>query len=144
MVSGEQFFLLTVARRLFSTNVPAWVYLTFSIALLGVLSFWFLRDQRNGDVRYIRNCLIIASVFVFLLAPHFAWYFCWLILFLCFIPSVPVLYLTGASFLLYLTWINDTAGRVLLLKTFIFAPFLILGILMRWLRRQETPRLAHE
>src|SRR4030095_5391828 len=83
IVSGDQFFLLTVARRLFSANLPALAYLTFSVAMLGILSFRLLREQRGHDVGYVRNCLIIASVFMFLLAPHFAWYFCWLILFLC-------------------------------------------------------------
>jgi len=144
MVSGEQFFLLTVVRRLFSVHVPAFAYLIFSVAVLGILSFWFLRDQRNGNVRYLRNCLIIASVFVFLLAPHFAWYFCWLILFLCFVPSISVFYLTATSFLLYLTWINDTPDRVFILKTLIFVPCLILGILIIWLRRQGYAHLAHE
>ena len=144
MVSGEQFFLLTVARRLFSVHVPVIAYLIFSVAVLGILSFWFLRDQRNGNVHNVRNCLIIASLFVFLLAPHFAWYFCWLILFLCFVPSISVLYLTATSFLLYLTWINDTADRVFILKTLIFVPCLILGILISWLRRQGYAHLAHE
>jgi len=144
MVSGEQFFLLTVTRRLFSVHVPVIPYLIFSVAVLGILSFWFLRDQRNGNVHYVRNCLIIATVFVFLLAPHFTWYFCWLILFLCFVPSISVLYLTATSFLLYLTWINDTADRVFILKTLIFVPCLILGILINWLRRQGYAHLAHE
>ena len=144
MVSGEQFFLLTVARRLFSVHVPAFAYLIFSVAVLGILSFWFLRNEGKGDVRYVRNCLIISSAFVFLLAPHFAWYFCWLILFLCFIPSISVLYLTAASFLLYLTWINDTADRVFILKTLMFVPCLLLGTLISWLRRQGYSNLAHE
>jgi alpha-1,6-mannosyltransferase len=142
MVSGEQFFLLTLARRLFSANVPASAYLIFTVAVLGILSLWLMRDQQSDDVRYVRNGLIITSVFVFLLAPHFSWYFCWLIPFLCFIPSVPVFYLTAASFLLYLTWINDTPDRVLMLKTFIFAPFLILGVLIWW-RREGIVRSSN-
>ncbi|MFZ0060955.1 MAG: glycosyltransferase family 87 protein [Pyrinomonadaceae bacterium] len=144
MVSGDQFFLLNVARRLFSTNVPASAYLISSVAVLAVLSLWMMRAQQSDDGRYIRNGLIIASVFMVLLAPHFAWYFTWLTLFLCFVPSVPVLYITAASFLLYLTWINDTPDRVFMLKTLIFAPFLILGILVIWLRRQTSVHLAHE
>jgi alpha-1,6-mannosyltransferase len=144
MVSGDQFFLLTVARRLFSANVPASAYLISSIAVFGVLSLWLMRDQRADDIRYLRNSLIIASAFMVLLAPHFSWYFSWLILFLCFIPSVPVFYLTAASFLLYLTWVNDTPDRVFMLKTFIFAPFLILGILTILLPRQGTAHSAHE
>ena len=144
MVSGEQFFLLTVVRRLFSANVSASAYLISTVAVLGVLSLWLMRDQRGDDIRYLRTGLIIASAFIVLLAPHFSWYFSWLILFLCFIPSVPVFYLTSASFLLYLTWINDTPDRVFVLKTLIFAPFLILGIIEIWLRRQTTVRLVHE
>jgi hypothetical protein len=144
MVSGEQFFLLTVARQLLSAHVPSSAYLIFAVAVLGILSVWLMQDQRSDDVRYLRNGLIIASVFMVLLAPHFSWYFSWLILFLCFIPSIPVFYLTLASFLLYLTWLNDTPDRVFMLKTFIFAPFLILVLIAIGLRRKPTIHLAHE
>jgi len=92
--------------------------------------------KQSDDVSYIRNGLIIASSFILLLAPHFSWYFCWLILFLCFIPAISVFYLTAASFLLYLTWINDTPDRVVLLKTLIFAPFVLLAIFEIWLTRK--------
>ena len=144
LVSGEQFFLLTVARQLSSAHVPSSAYLIFAVAVLGILSVWLMQDQQSDDIRYLRNGLIIASVFMVLLAPHFSWYFSWLIPFLCFIPSVPVFYQTAASFLLYLTWINDTPDRVFMLKIFIFAPFLILGIFVIWWRRQGIAHLAHE
>ncbi len=143
MVSGEQFLVLTVARQLLSAHVPASAYLTFAVAVLGILSVWLMQDQRSDDIRYLRNGLIIASLFMVLLAPHFPWYFSWLILFLCFTPSIPVFYLTLASFLLYLTWLYDTPDCVFMLKPFIFAPFLILGLLV-WLRRKCTVHLAHE
>jgi hypothetical protein len=136
MINGEQFFLLTVARQLLSAHLPSAAYLIFAVVVLGSLSLWLMQDQRSDDIRYLRNGLIIASVFMVLLAPHFPWYFSWLILFLCFIPSIPVFYLTFASFLLYLTWLNDTPERVFMLKSLIFAPFLILGLLMIWFRRK--------
>jgi alpha-1,6-mannosyltransferase len=132
MVSGNQFFLLTVARRLVSAPVPASAYLIFAVAVLAIISVWLMKD----DTRHVRNALIIASVFTVLLAPHFPWYFTWLIPFLCFIPSIPVFYLTFASFLLYLTWLNDTPDRVLMIKTLIFAPFLVLGLIVIWSRRK--------
>lgn len=135
MVSGEQFFLLTVARKLLSPHVPASAYLIFAIAGLGILSVW-LMQARSDHIRYLRNGLIIASVFMVLLAPHFPWYFSWLILFLCFVPSIPVFYLTFASFLLYLTWLGDAPERVLMLKTLIFAPALILVLIVNWWRRK--------
>jgi hypothetical protein len=136
MVSGEQFFLLTVARRLLSTHVASSAYLIFAVAVLGVLCVWLMKDQRSDDLRYLRNGLILASLFMVLLAPHFSWYFAWLIVFLCFIPSIPVFYLTFASFLLYLTWLGDAPERVLMLKTLIFAPALILVLVVSWWRRK--------
>jgi alpha-1,6-mannosyltransferase len=136
MVSGEQYFLLTVARRLFSAPVPTSAYLIFAVVVLGIVSVWLMREQRSDDLGYLRKCMIIASVFMLLLAPHFSWYFSWLILFLCFIPSIPVFYLTFASFLLYLTWLGDAPDRVLILKTLIFVPFLLLGVIQIRLHRK--------
>ncbi|MFN2529789.1 MAG: glycosyltransferase 87 family protein [Pyrinomonadaceae bacterium] len=144
MVNGEQFFLLTLARHLLSAELPTSAYLIFAVGVLGILSVWLMQDQRSDDTRYLKNGMTMASVFMVLISPHFPWYFSWLILFLCFTASIPVFYLTLASFLLYLTWNNDTPDRVFLLKTFIFAPFLILGLFVIWLRRQATIHLAHE
>jgi hypothetical protein len=135
MVSGDQFFLLNVARRLLSADVPASAYLIFAVVVLGALSLWMVRNHRENDGRVMRNMLVLAAAFMVLLAPHFAWYFSWLVLFLCFIPSVPVFYLTAASFLMYLTWINDTADRVFMLKALIFAPFLITSLISVWWRQ---------
>jgi hypothetical protein len=133
LVSGEQFFLLTVARRLFHSAVPTSAYYLFVVAVLGALSVWLLKHtQQNDDLGYVRNGLLIGSVFMLLLAPHFSWYFCWLVVFVCFVPSIAVFYLTLASFLLYLTWLGDASDRVMLLKTLIFAPFVVLGAIEIW------------
>jgi alpha-1,6-mannosyltransferase len=134
LISGDQFFLLGVARQLLNAPLPTSAYLVFVIALLGTLSLWLMRERQGDETHYLRNGLIIASVFMVLLAPHFSWYFCWLIVFLCFIPSLAVFYLTLASFVLYLTWLNDTPNRVLVLKALIFVPFLILGLIEIWSR----------
>ncbi len=143
MVSGDQFFLLVAARQLFNAHIPTSVYLVLAVAVLGTLSLWVMKkNQQGSDIGYLRNALLIASVFMVLLAPHFSWYFAWLIPFLCLIPSIPVFYLTVSSFLLYLTWINDNPDRVLMLKIFIFAPFLILGLIVIWLRQKSTIHLA--
>ena len=137
MVSGEQFFLLAVARKVLNAQVPVAMYGIFVIAVLGAISVWLLRDRRNDDLGYLRDGLMIASVFMLLLAPHFSWYFAWLVVFLCFVPSLAVLYLTLASFVLYLTWLGDAPDRVLLLKSLIFAPAVILGAIRLWVRRNE-------
>lgn len=144
LVSGDQFFLLTVARQFLNAQVPTSAYFVFVIAVLGVLSLCLMQDRSGNETRYLRNGLIIASVFMVLLAPHFSWYFCWLIVFLCFIPSLAGFYLTLASFLLYLTWLNDTPNRVLLLKAFMFVPFLILGLIEIWRHRNSADPLPDE
>src|SRR5436190_7426621 len=72
MVSGDQFFLLTVVRQFLKAQVPTLAYLIFSVAVLGILSVWLLQNQRGDNIRYLRNALIIACVFMVLLAPHFS------------------------------------------------------------------------
>jgi hypothetical protein len=37
---------------------------------------------------------------------------------------------------LYLTWLNDTPNRVMVLKSLIFVPFLILGLIEIWPRNE--------
>jgi alpha-1,6-mannosyltransferase len=136
MLNGEQFFLLVLARKFLSADVPTAAYLIFVIAVLGIISLWLMQNQRSDDLSYLRNCLTIASVFMVLLAPHFSWYFAWLIPFLCFIPSIPVFYLTAANFVLYLTWLGESTNRVLVLKALIFVPALILLLIVnRWPRK---------
>ena len=132
LISGKQYFLLALAR--YVVDVPTVAYFVFVAAVLGALSLWMILDRRVDDTRYLRNGLVIASVFMLFQAPHFSWYFTWLIPFLCFIPSIPFFYLSLANFVLYLTWLNDTPNRVMLYKALIFGPFLILGLLAIWLR----------
>ena len=136
MVNGEQFFLLSAARQLFHAAVPASVYVVFAVAVLGALSLWLPAKQRNNDAGYLQNGLLMASVFMVLLSPHFTWYFAWLVPFLCFVPAIPVFYVTFASFLLYLTWLGDSTERVLILKALIFLPALVWGSIQVWRRRK--------
>ena len=73
-----------------------------------------------------------------LFAPDFPWYFAWLIPFLCFVPSIPVFYLTVASFFLYLTWIYWTETQVFRIKALIFVPFFLLVALTIWWGRRKV------
>jgi len=45
--------------------------------------------------------LVLAATFTILLSPRYAWYFTWLIPFLCIVPLASVFYVTSASFLLF-------------------------------------------
>src|SRR5262249_40256089 len=101
-------------------------FVVFAILLLGLMTLWMLRSQTSNDVQYISHGLIIACTFTVLLAPHFPWYFAWLLPFLCFVPSVSVIYLTLRSFLLYLTWFYWTDDPVFRIKVVMFVPFFLL------------------
>jgi alpha-1,6-mannosyltransferase len=135
--SGEQFFLLSAIRRLSGFQVPTTAFII--VALLGGagLVVWCWRRQSRAEESYLMNALTIGTVFVVLLSPDFAWYFAWLVPFLCFIPSAPVIYLTLASFLMYVTWLYWQDNQVLRIKTLIYLPFFLLLGLTLWLHRHR-------
>jgi hypothetical protein len=138
MFSGEQFFILAAIRRLpLGFRVPTGAFIVFTILILAIAALWILERQRDNYDRSLTNCLIIACTFTVLLAPHFAWYYAWLVPFLCFVPSVPVIYLTLSSFLLYLTWLYWADDPVFKIKVAMFVPFFLLLGFSLWKRRAK-------
>jgi alpha-1,6-mannosyltransferase len=127
ILSGDQFFLLAAVRRLpLGFQVPTRAFVVFAVLILALLTVWMLRKQTAGHENYVANALLIATAFTVLLSPDFPWYFAFLLPFLCLVPSVPVIYLSLSSFLLYLTWIYWTGDQVLKIKAAIFVPFFFL------------------
>ena len=142
MESGEQFFLLSEIRRVpLGFHVPTAAFVVVALLILGALAVWMLRKQERVDESYIANALIMAATFTVLVAPHFPWYFAWLIPFLCFIPSISVLYLTLSSFFLYLTWLYWSDTQAFKIKALMFVPFFfLLGVTVwRRYRRLRAP-----
>ena len=139
MESGEQFFLLSAIRRIpLGFHIPTVAFVVLAVLILGGLAVWVLRKQQRANESYIVNGLVIAATFSVLVAPDFPWYFAWLIPFLCFIPSIPVFYLTLSSFLLYLTWIYwETDTQVFKIKALMFVPFFFLLAVTIWRQRRE-------
>jgi hypothetical protein len=138
MSSGEQFFILAAIRRLpLGFRVPTGAFIVFAILILAIVAWWILARQRDTYDRSLTNCLIIACTFTVLLAPHFAWYFVWLVPFLCFVPAVSAIYLTLSSFLLYFTWIYWTDDQVFKIKAAMFVPFFLLLGFSLWKRRAK-------
>jgi alpha-1,6-mannosyltransferase len=135
--SGEEFFLLSAVRRLpMGAHIPTAAFVAFAF-LIGVgLMIWVLRRQSNDDHNYINHALVLSSVFVVLVAPHYSWYFAWIIPLLCFVADPAVIYMTLASYLLYLTWLGDATVRVLKIKAGIFVPALVVLLITWFLRRR--------
>lgn len=138
MFSGEQFFILTAVRRLpLGFHVPTWAFIVFTMLILAIVALWILAKQTDDYDRYLTDGLIMACTFTVLLAPDFPWYFAWLVPFLCFVPSMPAIYLTLSSFLLYLTWVYWTEDQVFKIKAAIVVPFFLLLGFSLWKRRAK-------
>jgi hypothetical protein len=100
--SGARYFLLDAVRKVVS--IPTDVFLVFAAAcLMAVAVWWLLRVKRDAsDVA--RGALALIGTYLLVTTPRYAWYYVWLVPFLCFAPSLGWLYLTCASVLLYLVW----------------------------------------
>ena len=128
MASGEQFYLLSVARKLVgSVSVPTTAFLVFALMTTTGAAAWSVFKAEEHAHSYIKRACILATVVIVLFAPHFSWYFAWLVPFLCFVPFASLFYLTAASFVLYGTWLGDTPEQVFWLKTAIYLPFALLA-----------------
>jgi alpha-1,6-mannosyltransferase len=138
IVSGEQFFILGLVDRLLGVRLPASGFVFFAAVALLTIGVWYVFKRERDERDYLKRGLLLGTAFMVLFSPHFAWYFAWLILFLCFVPSVPVFYLTISSFLLYLTWLGDAPDRVLKIKAVMYLPALVLGALNIWWQQRKS------
>jgi len=133
LVSGEQFYVLNLTRRLFGEGVPLFVFVIFGMLVMSAIVAWtILRKTQSEDK--LRSAMVLATTTTVLFAPHYSWYFVWLVPFLCFAPSVAVFYLTIASFFLYLTWLGDSREQMFIINSLIYLPFLLIGVIEFWWR----------
>ena len=100
--SGARYFLLEALRKVVS--IPTDVFLICTLAgMLAVAGWWVLRVKRNA-VDVARGAAALIGTYLLLTTPRYAWYYVWLIPFLCFAPRLGWLYLSCASVLLYFVW----------------------------------------
>jgi hypothetical protein len=135
---GAGFYLLGL-MRLAIPAFPAWLYIGFAAALLAALGLAVLLTPTLFP-REFAAAAALATAFMLLLSPHYPWYFAWLIPFACLVPWRSLLWLTGASLLLYLVPVGSHLVRDahrLLVETAIYAPFAVLA-LIDWRYRQQV------
>jgi len=93
-----------------------------------------LRQQASGA--NLAGGMLLASAFTILFSPHYAWYFAWLVPFLCFYPIVGVIYLTCAvSSLSFAHW-PPTLSEGLI----IYGPCILLLVVELAARRRSKMR----
>lgn len=100
--SGARYFFLDALRKLLP--IPTNVFLVLGAGcLIGVAVRWLFRPKRDV-VNVAHGALTLIGCYLLLTTPRYAWYYAWLIPFLCFVPRAGWMYLTCASALLYLVW----------------------------------------
>jgi alpha-1,6-mannosyltransferase len=100
--SGARYFLLTLVRRVIPVPTLAFL-IPAALVLLALAVRWMAREKRDvTDVA--RGAIVLVGAYLLLTTPRYAWYYAWLLPFLCFAPRLGWLYLTSAASLLYLVW----------------------------------------
>ena len=140
LLRGDQFYVLSLVRNLFGWELPPLAYLIFVMLVMSALGLWVLLRGRRED--YLKHGMVLATATTVLFAPHFSWYFCWLVFFLCFTPRLALFYLTIASFLLYATWLGDSPAEMFVINSLIYLPALLIGIVestwrFQWVGKQD-------
>jgi hypothetical protein len=125
--TGQQFYALSLIRKLFGWELPALAYMIAAAIVMCALGLWVLARRMRAEDN-LNHAMVLATATTVLFAPHFSWYFCWLVFFLCFTPRLAVFYLTIANLFLYRTWLGDSPDEMFMINSVIYSPALLLGI----------------
>ena len=100
--SGARYFLLDAVRKV--VWIPTDVFLILGAACLMAVAIWQLLRVKRDASDLARGALALIGTYLLLTTPRYAWYYLWLVPFLCFAPRLGWLYLSSVSALLYLVW----------------------------------------
>jgi hypothetical protein len=130
IASGRGIYFLDLVEQL--TPLPSWAGAAYLAAVLGLLALLSVRmlGRRVDTVGLAHDALLLASVLMIAVTPHYAWYFAWLLVPACIAPAWPVLLLTVLSFTIY----QDPFGASLLWPSVIYVPVFAL---LLWRRRAQ-------
>jgi alpha-1,6-mannosyltransferase len=140
---GAGFYLLGLLRHLpLLAGLSARGYAIGAGAILAGLAgvIVFARDAAHSP---LAAATLLATTFMVLVSPHYAWYFAWLIVFACFIRSFALLWLTNACLLLYLVPVGSHIVRDtyrLAVESMIYGPFAALALADVWYHRRRATR----
>jgi alpha-1,6-mannosyltransferase len=128
LLKGQPYYALSLVHKLFGLELSGIAYMIATVIVMGALALWvLLRRARSEDP--LKHAMVLATATTVLFAPHFSWYFCWLVYFLCFTPRLAIFYLTIASFLLYATWLGDSPDDMFVINSLLYLPALLIGII---------------
>jgi len=126
--SGSGFYLWRLlGAGLPIAGVSAGYYIAAAAAILSALA---VRMMLVPSADAVAGAAILATLFTVMVSPHYAWYFAWLIVFLCLVPWLSLFWLTLASVMLYLVPVGShlvANDDRLLVESVIYAPFAALA-----------------
>jgi hypothetical protein len=138
LTTGDGFLLAVLFRHAGLGDMALPAFVLCALALLAGLAIGTTLRARP-ERPDLPGAFAIATAFTVLISPHHAWYFLWLIPFLCFSLSPSVLYLTLAAPALYrVGWPPSLLGAALL-----YLPFLLL-LAIETVRPVTFKEFAHE
>lgn len=139
--NGTRFYLLSLAQRaLGGLEIPNAAFAVFALGLLFAMAVWCVFARERNERSFVARGLLLATTFTVLLSPRYAWYFAWLIPFLCLVPVTSIFFLTGASFVTYAFWLGEKPEQMLFVNSLIYVPFSVLALLAWWKRRSNLKR----
>jgi len=109
------------------------------LAVLAAAAFFTRVDTSSP----LRAAALLATAFVVLASPHYAWYFVWLIVFACFMRPGALLWLTNSCVLLYLVPVGSHIVRDphrLAVESIVYGPFAALALVDLWYHRRRATR----
>ena len=133
--SGAGFYLLSLLHEL-----PPFAALNGRAYVIGAAAILLALGAVIAVARYpargsLGAAALLAATFMFLVSPHYPWYFAWLIPFACLIRSPALLWLTIACLLLYLVPVGYHVVRDdyrLVIESLIYGPFAALAAADLW------------
>jgi len=142
LTTGQGFFMLSALSRLLP--LPDWAtaaYLILACVILTCIA-WAVVRRRNPAAVSTNAALALLTVFTLLASPHLAWYFTWIIPFLCFRPSWALIYLSSTAPLLYgVVWTSDP----LPLQAALYVPFALILVIEIWCNfRRSTSESSND
>jgi alpha-1,6-mannosyltransferase len=113
-------------------------YVAAAAMVMAALALFVVMRARRPDAD-LAGAMLLAVAFTILVSPHYAWYFAWLVPFLCFYPVIGVIYLTCACSYLYFAHWPPTLSEGLP----IYMPCILILITEFVLRRRRKVEEAH-
>ncbi len=133
---GWGFFPVALLRALGLPSPNGFVYLLVALAILAALAARIaLRPPRDKGEPEAE--ILLASAFILLVSPHYAWYFAWMLPLLCRVVYVPLLYVTLASFVFYLDEVIG-AGAYFKAGLVLYGGFAVLAVIDLMTRSRQS------